>query len=64
MLNLQNMLGYLDNPEATNSTLVGDWLHTGDIAIFDEEERFYIVDRLKELIKVKGFQVICLNNHF
>ena len=33
------------------------WLHTGDIAIYDEEENFFIVDRLKELIKVKGFQV-------
>jgi 4-coumarate--CoA ligase len=52
------MKGYLNNPEATSSTLHGDWLHSGDIAVYDEEGHFWIVDRLKELIKVKGFQVI------
>lgn len=54
----QVMLGYLNNPEATAETLVdGDWLRTGDIAEMDEHGNVYIVDRLKELIKYKGYQV-------
>ncbi len=52
------MKGYLDNEEATKNTLSPDgWLRSGDIAYYDEDHYFYIVDRLKELIKVKGFQV-------
>jgi 4-coumarate--CoA ligase len=52
------MLGYLNNPAATAATLDADgWLHTGDIARRDADGYVYIVDRLKELIKVKGFQV-------
>ena len=52
------MKGYIDNPEATSETITSDgWLRTGDIAYYDEKERFFIVDRLKELIKVHGFQV-------
>lgn len=55
------MKGYLNNETATKETLTEDkWLKTGDIAYYDEELDFYITDRLKELIKVKGFQVsIC-----
>lgn len=54
----QVMKGYLANSEATAATIDGDgWLHTGDIARIDEDGHTYIVDRLKELIKVKGFQV-------
>ncbi len=54
----QVMKGYLANPEATATTIDGDgWLHTGDIARIDDDGHTYIVDRLKELIKVKGFQV-------
>ena len=54
----QVMKGYLNNPEATAETLDEDgWLHTGDIARIDGDGHVYIVDRLKELIKVKGFQV-------
>ena len=51
------MKGYLKNEKATSEMIRDGWLHTGDIAIYDEQERFFIVDRLKELIKVKGFQV-------
>lgn len=53
----QNMIGYLDNPDATNDMLIDGWIRTGDIAYYDEDGFFYITDRLKELIKVKGFQV-------
>lgn len=51
------MKGYLNNQKATNETIVDGWLLTGDIAYYDEDFDFYITDRLKELIKVKGFQV-------
>jgi acyl-CoA synthetase (AMP-forming)/AMP-acid ligase II len=54
----QVMRGYLNNDEATAETLVGDgWIRTGDIGRVDENGFFYIVDRLKELIKYKGHQV-------
>jgi len=52
------MKGYLNNPEATQNTITQDgWLKTGDIAVIDEDGFCQIVDRKKELIKVKGFQV-------
>ena len=54
----QVMLGYLGNREATASTLGDDgWLRTGDIATVDDSGLFRVVDRLKELIKYKGYQV-------
>jgi len=54
----QVMQGYLNNPEATAATLDAEgWLHTGDIGHVDRDGYFTIVDRLKELIKYKGFQV-------
>jgi acyl-CoA synthetase (AMP-forming)/AMP-acid ligase II len=53
----QVMLGYLNNPEATAKTMDGDWLKTGDLGMIDEDGYLFIRDRLKELIKVKGFQV-------
>ncbi|CAN8274529.1 unnamed protein product [Cochlearia groenlandica] len=52
------MKGYLNNPEATNMTIVEEsWLRTGDIAYFDEDGYLFIVDRIKEIIKYKGFQI-------
>jgi acyl-CoA synthetase (AMP-forming)/AMP-acid ligase II len=54
----QVMKGYLNNPSATAQLLDPDgWLHTGDIGHADADGDFYIVDRLKELIKYKGYQV-------
>ncbi|MEC8023996.1 MAG: AMP-binding protein [Myxococcota bacterium] len=54
----QVMLGYLNNTEATRHTIDAEgWLHTGDIAYVDSDGHTFIVDRMKELIKYKGFQV-------
>lgn len=54
----QIMKGYHNNDKATKETVTPDgWLRTGDIGYYDENHEFYITDRLKELIKVKGFQV-------
>jgi len=52
------MLGYLGQEEATHETIDADgFLHTGDIAQVNHDGSFQIVDRLKELIKYKGYQV-------
>lgn len=52
------VLGYLNNAKATSECITPDgWFHSGDTGYYDEEGHFYIVDRLKELIKYKGFQV-------
>ncbi|CAO3573477.1 unnamed protein product [Mortierella alpina] len=52
------MKGYRNNAAATRETIDAEgWLHTGDIAVVDASGNFFVVDRLKELIKYKGFQV-------
>jgi long-chain acyl-CoA synthetase len=53
----QVMLGYWNKPEATAEMIRGGWLHTGDIAIMDDEGFFQIVDRMKDMIIVSGFNV-------
>jgi len=54
----QAFIGYWNRPEETAATITADgWVRTGDIGFFDDDGYLYITDRLKELIKVKGFQV-------
>ncbi|KAJ4810071.1 4-coumarate:CoA ligase [Rhynchospora pubera] len=54
----QIMKGYLNDPTATKNTIDKEgWLHTGDVGFVDEDNEIFIVDRLKEIIKYKGFQV-------
>lgn len=53
------MQGYFKNKEETEKTIDEEgWLHTGDIGYIDDDGDIFIVDRIKELIKYKGFQVI------
>ena len=53
----QVMLGYLNRPDATSAMIQDGWLRTGDLGVVDVDGYLFIRDRLKELIKVKGFQV-------
>ncbi|WP_293131610.1 class I adenylate-forming enzyme family protein [Okeania sp. SIO3I5] len=51
------MLGYWNRPEETKKVLRNGWFHTGDLGKMDEDGYFYIVDRLKDMINVSGFNV-------
>ena len=53
----QVMQGYWNKPEETAQALRGGWLHTGDIARMDKDGYFYIVDRIKDMIKTVGENV-------
>jgi len=53
----QVMLGYYNRPDATSECLKDGWFATGDIATYDDEGFFYIVDRKKDMIIVSGFNV-------
>ncbi|CBI17820.3 unnamed protein product, partial [Vitis vinifera] len=54
----QIMKGYLNDIEATKEAIDEEkWLHTGDIGYIDDNDELFIVDRLKEIIKNRGFQV-------
>lgn len=52
------MKGYVGDTDSTRSSFDKDgWLHSGDVGFYDKNDEWFIVDRLKELIKYKGFQV-------
>lgn len=51
------MKGYIGDIAATQTIIKDGWLHTGDVGYFDYNFEFFIVDRIKELIKYKGYQV-------
>lgn len=51
------MKGYVGDKKSTETIIKDGWLHTGDVGYFDDDFEFFIVDRIKELIKYKAFQV-------
>lgn len=53
----QVMIGYYEDKNATDETIVNGWLHTGDIGQYDKDGHLIVEDRVKDMIKVKGFQV-------
>jgi long-chain acyl-CoA synthetase len=53
----QVMIGYLNRPEETAATLVDGWLHTGDIGVLDDDGYLFIVDRKKDMLLYKGYNV-------
>jgi long-chain acyl-CoA synthetase len=53
----QVMLGYWNRPDESAGMIRNGWLHTGDVAVMDEEGYFKIVDRLKDMVLVSGFNV-------
>lgn len=62
-------LGYANNKQATEDTFIDGWLKTGDIGKITRDGEVFVVDRIKEVLKVKGFQVApaeiegCLLDH-
>lgn len=52
-----NALGYLNNEDATRETFRDGWVYTGDEVYVNEKKELFVVDRIKDLIKVKGYQV-------
>ncbi|KAJ3512390.1 hypothetical protein NLJ89_g3552 [Agrocybe chaxingu] len=64
-----NALGYFNNPEATSETFIDGWVHTGDEVVLTKDREVFVFDRLKEFMKVRGFQVApaelegCLLSH-
>ncbi|KAL0961368.1 hypothetical protein HGRIS_006324 [Hohenbuehelia grisea] len=62
-------LGYANNAQATRETFVDGWVRTGDEVMIDSNKELWVVDRLKEIMKVRGFQVApaelegCILNH-
>ncbi|MDP3096907.1 MAG: AMP-binding protein, partial [Syntrophales bacterium] len=57
----QVMKGYWNRPEETARTLKGGWLHSGDLGKLDEDGYLFIVDRIKDMIKYKGYNVFPRN---
>jgi len=57
----QVMKGYWNRPEETAVALKGGWLHSGDIGRLDQDGYLYIVDRIKDMIKYKGYNVFPRN---
>lgn len=53
----QIMAGYLNNTDATSEAIVDGWYKSGDVGKFDGEGNLYIVDRMKDMIIVSGFNV-------
>lgn len=51
------MKGYISDEKSTRAAIKDGWLHTGDIGYYDDDFEFFVVDRIKELIKYKGYQV-------
>lgn len=53
----QVMLGYWNRPDESAMTVRNGWLHTGDVAVMEEDGFFRIVDRIKDMVKISGFNV-------
>jgi len=56
----QVIKGYWNNPEATASTIVDNWLHTGDLGYVDEDGFLYVVDRIKDMLLRGGENIYCI----